>query len=67
MVVQNLSMGTKDLFTALEQEEHAALEHRKERAKQLGETASTKLLFPMLLLLVTVMLILLVPAVLSFM
>lgn len=67
MVVQNLSMGTKDLFTALEQEEHAALEHRKERAKQLGETASTKLLFPMILLLVTVMLILLVPAVLSFM
>lgn len=67
MVVQNISMGTKDLFTALEQEEHAALEHRKERAKQLGETASTKLLFPMLLLLVTVMLILLVPAVLSFM
>ena len=67
MVVQNLSMGTKDLFTALEQEEHAALEHRKERAKQLGETAGTKLLFPMILLLVTVMLILLVPAVLSFM
>lgn len=67
MVVQNMSMGTKDLFLALEQEEHAALEHRKERARQLGETASTKLLFPMILLLVTVMLILLVPAVLSFM
>ncbi|MBQ4521440.1 MAG: type II secretion system F family protein [Lachnospiraceae bacterium] len=66
MVVQNMSMGTKDLFTALEQEEHAALEHRKERARQLGETASTKLLFPMILLLITVMLILLVPAVLSF-
>lgn len=66
MVVQNMSMGTKDLFAALEQEEHAALEHRKERARQLGETASTKLLFPMILLLITVMLILLVPAVLSF-
>lgn len=66
MVVQNMSMGTKDLFMALEQEEHAALEHRKERARQLGETASTKLLFPMILLLITVMLILLVPAVLSF-
>lgn len=66
MVVQNMSMGTKDLFVALEQEEHAALEHRKERARQLGETASTKLLFPMILLLVTVMLILLVPAVLTF-
>ena len=67
MIVQNLSMGTKDLFSALEQEEHAALEHRKERAKQMGETAGTKLLFPMILLLITVMLILLVPAVLSFM
>lgn len=67
MVVQNMSMGTKDLFVALEQEEHAALEHRKERARQLGETASTKLLFPMILLLVTVMLILLVPAMMGFM
>ena len=67
MVVQNMSMGTKDLFRSLEQEEHAALEHRKEKARQLGETASTKLLFPMILLLVTVMLILLVPAIVSFM
>ena len=57
------SRGLKDIF---EQEEQAALEERKNLAKKLGEEAGTKLLGPMIVLLLIVMFMILVPAFMSF-
>ena len=63
---QNLRMGTKDLLKLMEEEVRASLELKKEDVKRKGEEASTKLLFPMILLLATVMLIVVLPALISF-
>ena len=50
----------------LERESQEAFENRKRRAKILGEQAGTKLLAPMMLMLVIVFVILLYPAGSSF-
>lgn len=50
----------------LEQEATASFTERKNNARKLGEKAGTKLLFPMLLMLGIVLVILMVPAFLSF-
>lgn len=63
---QNLRKGTKGLNAMLEQEAAASLTERKNNARKLGEKAGTKLLFPMLLMLGIVLVILMVPAFLSF-
>lgn len=63
---QNLRKGTKGLNTMLEQEAAASFMERKNNARKLGEKAGTKLLFPMLLMLGIVLVILMVPAFLSF-
>ncbi len=65
-VSQNLRMGTKDLLRLMEDEVRAALELKKELTRRKGEEASTKLLFPMIILLVTVMIIIIVPAMVTF-
>lgn len=61
-VSQNLELGTKNLRKLMEEEVYMSLQERKENARRKGEVASTKLVFPMVLLLVTVMVILMVPA-----
>ncbi len=63
---QNLRMGTKDLKSLMESEVNMALEAKKENAKQLGEEASTKLVFPMIILLVVVMVLIMTPAFMGF-
>lgn len=63
---QNLRKGTKGLNAMLEQEATASFTERKNNARKLGEKAGTKLLFPMLLMLGIVLVILMVPAFLSF-
>jgi tight adherence protein C len=65
LLIQNLKKGNRGLVLQLEQEVHSAFEERKNIAKRLGEEASTKLLGPMVLMLLVVMIILLVPAFLS--
>lgn len=65
-ISQNLKMGTKDLRVLMETEVTMALEAKKENAKRLGEEASTKLVFPMILLLVVVMLMIMTPAFVGF-
>ena len=47
-------------------EEQAALQTRKELARKKGEEAGTRLLFPMIVLLGVVMVIVVLPAVMSF-
>lgn len=63
---QNLKKGAKGLQELLEQEAETGFEDRKHAARKLGEEAGTKLLFPMMLMLAVVLVILIVPAVLSF-
>lgn len=66
LLEQNVKRGSKGLIALFEQEEINALEERKNLAKRYGEEASTKLLGPMILLLLVVMLMIMVPAFLSF-
>lgn len=65
LLAQNLKKGTKGISDMLQMEAVQAMEERKSRAKRLGEEAGTKLLVPMLLMLVIVLTIVVVPAFLS--
>lgn len=64
-ISQYIRVGHNNLQSLMEQEMQSAFETRKELAKQKGEKASTKLLFPMILLLAIVMIIILYPALYS--
>lgn len=66
LLQQNLKKGSKGMAQSLSYEVGQAFEERKNVAKKLGEEAGTKLLFPMILMLAIVMVILIVPAFLSF-
>lgn len=59
---QHVRIGTKDLRNLMELEMQTALRKRRELAKKKGEEASTKLLFPMIVLLALVMLLIVYPA-----
>lgn len=66
LLAQNVRKGSNGLLELLEMESIEALEERKQIAKRLGEEAGTKLLFPMMIMLVIVFIIILVPAFISF-
>lgn len=66
LLEQNVKKGSKGMTAMIEQEEHNALEARKNMAKRYGEEAGTKLLGPMVLLLLIIMLIIMFPAFMSF-
>ena len=66
LLVQNLRKGNRSLIPLLEQESDQAFEGRKQMAIQLGEEASTKLLLPLVGMLIVVMVIVLAPAILNF-
>lgn len=66
LISQNLRKGNKRLLELLEYEAMDAFEKRKEFAKMRGEEAGTKLLFPMILMLILVMFLIIIPAFLSF-
>ncbi len=66
MLSQNLKKGAKGLTEILEREAEASMTERKNNARKLGEKAGTKLLLPMILMLGIVLVILMVPAFLSF-
>lgn len=63
---QNVKKGTRGMITYFEQEEQEALEERKNLARRYGEEAGTKLLGPMMLQLLVVMLMIMIPACMSF-
>lgn len=54
LIVQNLRKGSDDLLRVLDYEIADAFRERKENAKALGEEAGTKLLLPMMLMLIVV-------------
>lgn len=66
LLIQNLSKGTGDICGILQTEAKEALEMRKNNAKRLGEEASSKLLGPMMLMFLIILVVVLIPAVMSF-
>jgi tight adherence protein C len=62
LITQNLKKGTKGFTDLMMREAKEAFEDRKEAAKRLGEEAGTKLLIPMMLMLIMVFLIIMIPA-----
>lgn len=66
MLIQNLRKGTEGLIAAMDNEVRIAFEERKAVARKLGEEAQTKLMLPMMLMLSVVMIIIMIPAYLSF-
>lgn len=62
LLVQNLKKGTSDLLNILDYEAEDALKERRENAKLLGEQASTKLLMPMMIMMVEIFAIILYAA-----
>ncbi len=66
LLEQNVKKGTKDLLKLLEQETLTAFEEHKGMARKKGEEAGTKLLIPMIIMLIIVMAIVMTPALMSF-
>lgn len=66
LLIQNMKKGSRGLEEMLGAEADDAFEERKARAKSMGEEAGTKLLIPMFMMLAIVLIIVVVPAFLSF-
>lgn len=66
LLEQNLKNGSEGLRAVLEAEMENAFEQKKNLARRMGEEASTKLLVPLFLMLLIVMIMISVPAFLSF-
>jgi hypothetical protein len=62
LIAQDLKKGNKGLTELLGREALEAFEERKDLAKRLGEEAGTKLLLPMMIMLIIVFLIIMIPA-----
>lgn len=62
ILTQNMRKGTAGIGAILSKEAADAFLQRRNMAQKLGEEAGTKLLFPMMLMLLVVMVILIVPA-----
>lgn len=66
LLEQNLRKGTKNLSDLLLEEAREAFEDRKAMAKKTGEECESKLLLPMAMMLLTVLILIMYPAVTSF-
>ena len=65
LLIQNLKKGSSSFLEALKKECTQAFEERKNRALVKGEEAGTKLLIPMVCMLLIVLLIILVPSMMT--
>ncbi len=65
IVLQNLRKGNAELVMILRVQGSDCWEMRKNEAKKLGEEASSKLLFPMMVMFVAILIIVLTPAILQ--
>ena len=66
LLVQNLKKGNAELLSLLLEESKKAFEERMDRVRKTGEEAGTKLLAPMMIMLVIVMLMIIIPAYMAF-
>ncbi len=62
LLSNHLQKGNKNLLQILREEADLALEERKNAARVTGEEMGTKLLFPMMIMLLIVMIIIMIPA-----
>lgn len=67
ILIQSLQKGPKGMMELLEQESEKAFEERKHIAKKLGEEASTKMIFPLIIMMAIVMAIIIAPSIIDFM
>lgn len=65
ILIQNVRKGNPDFIYVLKYQAKECWEMRKNTAKRLGEEASTKLLFPMMIMFAAILLIVVTPAVLQ--
>jgi len=63
ILVQNLRKGNSELIPVLRLQANTCWENRKNIARKLGEEASTKLLFPMIIVFVAILIMIMTPAV----
>lgn len=66
LLSQNLKKGNSELLELLKEECSKATAERMAYARKLGEEAGTKLLLPMIMMLLIVMIVIMIPAYLSF-
>lgn len=66
ILIQSFTKGAREAAILMETEEREAFHKRIDKAKKEGEEASTRLLFPMILLLCQVMLLVMYPALARF-
>ncbi|RKM54986.1 hypothetical protein D6853_12200 [Butyrivibrio sp. X503] len=66
LLSQNLRKGNSEMLKILQEESKKAFEERMDRVRKLGEEAGTRLLLPMIMMLVIVMVIIMIPAYMSF-
>lgn len=66
VLIANLEKGSSDIGRYLEEESQNAYEERILLAKKKGEEASTKMLIPLMIMMILVMAIVLIPAIISF-
>ena len=66
LLTQSLQKGNTQLFNTLRQEVTALSEERSAAYRRKGEEASTRLLFPMMLMLAMTMVLIMYPAILAF-
>ncbi len=66
LLSQNLKKGNSELLNLLQEESEKAFAERMDRARKLGEEAGTKLLLPMIIMLMIIMVIVMIPAYMSF-
>ncbi len=65
LLAQNLKKGNAALLGALQEEAEHSFEERKQSARQLGEEAGTKMLVPMIILLIIAMVMICIPVFMS--
>lgn len=65
-LIGNLEKGNRNLCNYLEEESQRAYEQRVLLARKLGEEASTKMLIPLMIMLILVMFIVIAPAMMGF-
>ncbi len=66
MISQNMKIGGNKMVEELKRMTHETWEMRKHAAKQMGETASSRLLFPLILMFMAILAIVVTPAIMQF-
>ena len=66
ILLGSLEKGTKGVGIRLEEESRSAFEQRILQAKKIGEEASTKMMLPLMLMMLIVMGIVMLPALIQF-